>query len=458
MSGWLSALRVAVVSLLLASAVALPVAAQPAAAPTSPVSVQPLPPATAPATVPVQPAVKFDALKATNAYLATVKGEARAKSDAYFEGGYVLSVVDVIYALAVAGILLWLHISSRMRDFAGRITRSRFWQVPIYVVLYLAITTVLTFPLTLYEGFFREHAYGLSNQDFGGWFGDFAKDFGVSLIAFVVVATVIYAVVRATPRFWWVWGTLVALVFVTFFSFVAPVFIMPMFNDYYSLKDGPVKQSILALARANEIPATDVYEFNASKQSKRISANVSGFAGTTRISLTDNLIIRCTPAEIKAVLGHEMGHYVLDHNFTGLTWFGLIFVVGFAFVNWGYLWLTGIFGGSWGVRTIDDPAGLPVIMALFSVFMLLATPLLNTATRTLEAQADAFGLNAAREPDGFATVTLKLSEYRKLDPSPLEEFVFYDHPSGRSRIFRAMTWKAEHLNDADIKAGPVSPQ
>jgi STE24 endopeptidase len=99
-----------------------------------------------------------------------------------------------------------------------------------------------------------------------------------------------------------------------------------------------------------------------------------------------------------------------------------------------------------------------VIWALFVFFLLVMTPVLNTITRTTERQADIFGLNTARQPDGFATVTLKLSEYRKLDPSPFEEFVFYDHPSGRSRITMAMRWKAEHLNDPDIKAGPVSPQ
>jgi STE24 endopeptidase len=117
-----------------------------------------------------------------------------------------------------------------------------------------------------------------------------------------------------------------------------------------------------------------------------------------------------------------------------------------------------MFGGSWGVRDIADPAGLPVLVALITVFMFIVTPIQNSIVRTAETQADIFGLNTARQPDGFATVTLKLSEYRKLDPSPLEEFVFYDHPSGRSRITMAMRWKAEHLNDADIKAGPVSPQ
>jgi STE24 endopeptidase len=132
--------------------------------------------------------------------------------------------------------------------------------------------------------------------------------------------------------------------------------------------------------------------------------------------------------------------------------------VAFLFLDWGFGALVGIFGGNWDVRSIEDPAGLPVLAALLAFFLVIATPVTNTISRTLEAQADIFGLNAARQPDGFATATLALSEYRKLDPSPLEEFVFYDHPSGRTRIWTAMRWKAWHQNDPDIKAGPVSPQ
>jgi STE24 endopeptidase len=142
----------------------------------------------------------------------------------------------------------------------------------------------------------------------------------------------------------------------------------------------------------------------------------------------------------------------------GTTWEGLLFFVAFGFVQWGYRRLTNLFGGNWDVRTIDDPAGLPVLMALATVFFLAATPVQNTMTRTLEQQADMFGINAAREPDGFALAALQLSEYRKLEPTPWEEFIFYDHPSGRTRIWTVMRWKAEHINDPDIKAGPVSPQ
>ena len=273
-----------------------------------------------------------------------------------------------------------------------------------------------------------------------------------------LVGTFVYAAIRLSKRYWWVWGTAIMMVFLVIGVAIAPVFISPLLNHYKPLREGELKQNILALARSEGIPVTNVYEFDASKQSKRMSANVSGMLGTTRISMNDNLLNRGSDRESLAVLGHEMGHYVLNHVFTGIVLNGLVLLAGFAFVAWGFGFLTDIFGGVWDVRAVDDPAGLPVLMALATFFFLVATPVSNTITRSMEAQADIFGVNAARQPDGFADAALHLSEYRKLDPSPLEEFVFFDHPSGRNRIHMMMVWKAEHLNDADIKAGPVSPQ
>jgi STE24 endopeptidase len=422
----------------------------PAAAPTSTVDVKPLPPMGTP--------VAFDPDKATNAYLAQINGEARQKSDSYFEGGYWLVLWDAIYAIVVSAILLFPRFSAGMRNFAQSVTRSRFWQVPIYIMQYVAVTTALTLPMTVYEEFFREHQYGLSNQNFIQWLGDFAKDFGLNFVVFTILGTVVYAAIRRSKQYWWAWGTAITLVFFIIGIVIAPVFISPMFNDYKPLREGHLKQQVLSLARSEGIPTNNVVEFDASKQTKRMSANVSGLFGTTRISMNDNLLNRGSEREVLAVLGHEMGHYVLNHVTTGVLMFGLVFLAGFGFAAWGFGALTGVFGGVWDVRSVDDPAGLPVLMALATFFFLLATPVTNTITRMQEAQADIFGVNASRQPDGFAQAALHLSEYRKLDPSPLEEFVFFDHPSGRNRIHMMMVWKAEHLNDADIKAGPVSPQ
>ncbi len=428
--------------------------AVPSRAPTAAVDVRPLPAlqATAP-----QPA-PFDVQKSTEAYLAHISGRARQRSDTYFEGKYFLNFLEAAYALAIAALLLWGRISSGMRDFAQTLTRSRFFQVPIYVGQYVGLTTVLALPLTIYEGYFREHAYGLSNQNFLQWSNDFIIAFLLTFVASIVVLTLIYAAIRATPRNWWIWGAAIWTAFLFVELVITPVLIAPLFNHYRELLDSPIKQEILTMARGNGIPADHVYEFDASRQSNRISANVSGFLGTTRISMTDNLMTKTSPAEIKAVLGHEMGHYVLNHPAILLTWIGLLALAGFAFVNWFFRELADIFGGNWDVRTIEDPAGLPILAAGATIFMLLSMPIHNTVVRTVEEQADMFGLNTARQPDAFAEVTLKLSTYRKLDPSPLEEFIFYDHPSGRTRIFGAMRWKAAPLNDPDIKSGPVSPQ
>jgi STE24 endopeptidase len=387
----------------------------------------------------------FDIEAATNAYMAELSPEQRARSDAYFEGGYWLILWDLLVALGVAWLLLGTRLSASMRNIAERITRLRWLQTAIYVVQYIVLTTLLTLPWDIYTGYFREHKYGLSNLTLGGWFGEQAKGLIVGLILGTIALVVVYAVIRRATRTWWLWGAGVAIVFAIFVATIAPVYISPLFNTYKSLPDSPLKVQILSMARANGIPATDVYWFDASRQSKRISANVSGMFGTTRISLNDNLLKRSSPDEVKAVLGHEMGHYVLNHVYKGIVFFGIVIVLAFAFVRWGFGWAERRWGERWDVRGVGDVAGLPLLAALFSIFMFFMTPVTNTITRTMEAEADAFGLNAARQPDGFAQAAVQLSEYRKMHPGPVEEFLFYDHPSGWQRIHRAMIWKAENL-------------
>jgi len=165
--------------------------------------------------------------------------------------------------------------------------------------------------------------------------------------------------------------------------------------------------------------------------------------GTMRISLNDNLLNRCSLASVKAVMAHEMGHYVMNHAYKGLMQMGLLLTVGFAFCAWAFGRIVARRGEAWGIRSIADPAGLPLLVLLMSTYLFVMTPVSNTITRTEEIEADAFGLNAAGEPDGFADAALMLSEYRKMHPGKWEEIVFYDHPSGYNRILMAMTWKAE---------------
>lgn len=393
----------------------------------------------------------FDPGQATARYLAKVNGAARARSDAYFEGGYWLKLVDLLYALAVAAALLWSQASLRIQEWAEVRTHSRSGQVMLYAACYVPIVTVATLPLTLYEGYFREHAYSLSNQSFLQWLGDFGIDFAVNFVAALIFLPLLYAAIRRAREAWWIWGAGLAIAFNIVAAVIWPVFVAPLYNHYSPLPDSPLKAQILSLARANDVPAANVWLVDASRQSNRVSANVSGFLGTARISLNDNLLKQGTPDEVLAALGHEMGHYVMGHVTRDILMFGLVIILGFAFTNWGYLLMLEFFGGQWQVRKVSEVAGLPLLVAMASVFLFLAAPLTNSITRTAEQQADIFGLDAVRKPDAFATTILKLSTYRKLEPGKWEEMIFYDHPSGRTRIETAMRWKKEHIADPDIR-------
>jgi STE24 endopeptidase len=341
-----------------------------------------------------------------------------------------------------------------MRDFGRRVSKRPWVQTLIYALLWVLIGFVLYLPISIYAGFVREHQYGLATQDFGGWFGDQLKELLVSVIILPPVIALLYAAVRRAGDRWWVWASGGAFVLILFVLLLAPVFIDPLFNDYKPLREGAVREAVLSLARANQIPTDNVVEFDASRQTTRISANVSGFLGTTRVALNDNLLEKTSPPEIKAVMGHEMGHYVLNHGLRLTVYLSLVLLLGFYVVHRVFDHALARWGRRFGLRDRADPAALPLAIAILSLFFLLVTPLTNSIVRQAEAEADAFGLNAAQEPHGFAMAAMRLSTYRKLRPGALEEVLFYDHPSGYERVHGSMLWLKEHQDNPTANAPP----
>jgi STE24 endopeptidase len=391
-----------------------------------------------------KPQPGFDVDRATEAWLALLSPEQRQLSDAYFEGRYWLDFWELVYGVGVLALLLFAGWSKRLRDVAERISRWRFLSSMIYAALFLAANFVLSLPFLTYARFWREHQYGLSNLSFPGWLREQFIGLAVSLVIGSVVLALLYTAIRRTGARWWVWATGLAFVVTLFLDLIEPVFVAPLFNDYKPLSQGPVREAVFALARANEIPTDHVAWFDASKQTTRVSANVSGLLGVTRISLNDNLLDKTSLPEIKAVLGHEMGHYVLNHGLLLAVYLTLLTAVALGFVHFALDRALARWGPRLGLSDRADPAGLPLALGMFLIAWFVLTPLVNTVIRTVEAEADAFGLNAAREPEGFAMASMRLSTYRKLKPGPIEEFLFYDHPSGYDRVRRAMLWRKEN--------------
>src|SRR5207237_1150587 len=235
-------------------------------------------------------------------------------------------------------------------------------------VQYLLVITVLSFPLTVYESYFREHQYGLATQTFAPWMGDQMKDLLVNLVLGGIMTTVLFGVARKLQKSWWLWGSIVTVLFLILVVLIGPVYIVPIFNKVTRLNDPKITGPILSLARANGIPARDVFQIDASRQTTRMSANVSGFGQTMRITLNDNLLRRGSPEEIQAVMGHEMGHYVLHHIAKDILYFSVVIVIIFASLRWSLERALARWGERWQVHGIGDTAVLPLVFLLASLF------------------------------------------------------------------------------------------
>jgi len=392
----------------------------------------------------------FDPELATQAWLATLSGAARARSDAYFEGGYWLILWEALVAIAAALLVLRLGWAARLSGWAQAVTRSKALQSFLFALPYMLLSAIITLPFVIYTEFVRERQYGLMNQGFGEWLGEAAIATAINSLIVALLFIGIHAAIRRAPGTWWTLGAGITIAGLAIVIAIGPLFFEPLFNKYTPLPDGPVRAAVLSMARANGVPADNVFLVDASKQSDRISANVAGLFGTTRIALNDNLLKRPVD-EVRAVMAHELGHYVLNHISKMLLALSLIVAIAFLVTAKALPWALARFGPGWRVTSLADPAILPVAFIILSLFGLALTPVFNTLIRTQEMEADRFGLNAARAPEGFASIAMQLSTYRKIEPGPWEEAIFYDHPSGHTRVLTAMRWKSEHLGQADVR-------
>ncbi|MDO9248870.1 MAG: M48 family metalloprotease [Phenylobacterium sp.] len=387
---------------------------------------------------------QFDAAAATQAYLATLPPEAHAKATAYTQGGHWVLLWAAVVAVVVAWLVLKSGVLVKVRN-GVEAGKSRPWlAVAAVVVVDMLIEGLLTLPWSAYEDWWRQKSYGLTDQAFGGWAGETLLMLAISLVMTVALASGVYALMRKAPKTWWAWGGgLVAVAFMVIMV-VSPVFIEPLFNTYTPAPPGPVRDTVVTMANANGVPSDKIYVYDGSKQSNRYTANVSGLFGTARIAMSDTMFKQGADlAEVKGVVGHEMGHYVHMHSIWLASAFGALALVLFFLVDRLFAPVARLLGAR-DISGVSDPAGLPVVWIIMAVLGLLATPITSSLIRVAETDADRFSLERFNEPDGLAKALVKTIEYRAATPSKLEEVLFYDHPSVGSRVRMAMDWKAAH--------------
>lgn len=373
--------------------------------------------------------------EATEPHPSTEQAERKELARQYSRGWYWFYFINQGYTFLTLFLILWTGFSAQLRRWAERVTSRRWGIILIYSGLFVVLLTVLTFPLDLFA-FWRERRYGFATQEVTGWLGDELKELGVTLVLGLPAILVVYAVFKKAPRTWWFWGAGVLIGFVIFTVAVTPVFIAPLFNTFEPLRDPTLRQRILTMAHEQGIPADEVFQVDASRQSRHTNAYVVGLLGTQRIVLYDTLLEKYTPEEVEVVMGHEMGHYVLNHIWKGIGLASLLILIGMWVLYRIVPSLLNRYQHRLGFKELTDVASLPLLALLVSLSAFALDPITNSFSRYQERQADLFGLRAAPHPEAAVSAFEKFEmlDLSEADPPAFIEFWLYSHPSPKHRI------------------------
>ena len=381
----------------------------------------------------------FDVNAATARYMDSLGPAALQKAHDYTLGKEWMLLWDLL----VSGVVTWLIVRSGMLDrleakLPERRRNLRAFLVPL---IYFIISALLSLPWSIYESWWREKGYGRTSQPIGDFLFQGTLQLVIGSLLGAVFAIGVYWLMRRTGRRWWIWSGGLTAIAVAFMMLLAPILIEPLFNKYTPVPPGPVRDAVVEMAGRAGIPSNKIYMFNGSRQSNNFTANAGGVGSTARVAISDVALKNASLDEVRAVTGHEIGHYVLKHSWWGVLIFTVMAVILFWLADKLYPRFARWFGTS---ALLSDPRGIPVLVFLVSLLGLLASPLFNTFSRTIETQADAYSLRTENRPDALSTALVKTAEYRYPRPSALEEIVFYDHPSVERRVRTAMEWKAAH--------------
>lgn len=383
--------------------------------------------------------MSFDIEAATDAYIDGLGEEALAQAAAYTTGNQWLMLWSLLVTAIVTLIIIRTGILTKVADKL----RNRGFVVRVFCVsaIYLVVSTLLELPWSIFTGWWRETQYGRTSQPLMDFLGQGLLAMLISALLAGIFFVAIYAFIQKTKKHWWLWGGGFTGVFVAGLLIIGPTYIAPLFNDYQPVPPGEVRDAVEAMAIEANIPTERVFMYDGSRQSNNFTANVSGIGGAARIAISDVALDEATLDEVKAVTGHEIGHYVLGHIWDGILLTVIVIMASFFIADRAFNPVARLFGAR---QDIGDPTGLPVVLFLVSLIGMLAQPASNALSRMNETEADHYSYEMVNLPDGMASALVKTAEYRNPRPGTLEEWLFYTHPSVERRVRAAMVWKARH--------------
>ncbi|WP_248925980.1 M48 family metallopeptidase [Paenibacillus hamazuiensis] len=348
---------------------------------------------------------------------------------------YISFFISTPIKWTIMALLLALGVSAWFRDKAEDWFRLSGLRLIVFLFLLQVTLQLIELPLDYYLHSLNR-AYGLSNQAIGSWLGDQAKSLVIDYCLSVPLYGLLLWAIKKSPQRWWLWGWIVSIPLTLFFTFVQPIVLDPVFNEFKPLQDEQLRQKILKLADEAGIPANQVYQVDKSKQTNTLNAYVSGIGASTRIVLWDTTLQKLKKDEILFIMAHEMGHYVKHHVLWG-TLYGIAeSLTGFWLVYRLYRRIHSKFGTELNVRGPYDMASLPVLFLLTSVLTFAASPLDNAISRMHEHSADQYAISLTQDKDAGirAFQQLAANSLSDVNPPSLVQWFLGSHPTLAQRI------------------------
>ena len=385
--------------------------------------------------------MSFDVQAATDNYINALGPEALARAAAYTSGSHWTLLWGFLISTAVAWLVIKLQVLDKLED---KLKHKSLWLRSFAISgAYLFLSSLLALPWTLYADWWREMSYGKTSQPLS----DFLSQGSVSLLISTLLGGLflsgVYFFIRRLGRYWWAWSGGLTAVTVSTLMLIGPLWIEPLFNKYTPLPPGEVREALEELAKQANIQPDRIFVYNGSRQSNRFTANVSGLGSSARIAISDVTVTQASLDEVKAVTGHEIGHYVSGHVWNLIGTAVVLSMIFFYLTDAMFNMVARRLGCT---ASIAEPRGIAVLLVCISFLSLMAQPITNYVVRLGEIEADQYSYKAVNLPDAMASALVKTAEYRDPRPHPLQELIFYTHPSVEKRVRAAMEWKAQHTN------------
>jgi STE24 endopeptidase len=361
------------------------------------------------------------------------------KAKNYLYSGLRISLCKGIVIFVLALLALGLGLSVALEEFVQSYVSERSLIVFLYTLIGYGMFWLVSLPFDYYKGYILEHKFELSSETLGVWFRDKVKM--SILVAIFIVAFVegIYNFMWLDPTYWWLFLWIVTVFVIALVMYISPVLIMPLFYKFPRLKDEELLSRLTKLADKAGIRIIGVFEMKAEAKTKKATAALTGIGNTRRMLLSDTFLSNYSADEIESVMGHEIGHHIYGH-----IWKLTLLLSGFVlFALFIMSQIVQPVSAFFNLRDVNSVSSLPLLALMLGLLYAGFTPLMNTLSRWAEGHCDQYELDLVQKPDAYISSMVKLCDQnlRYAYPSSFTEFMFYDHPSGKKRVERALAYK-----------------